>query len=835
MTMQTNRRRLLPLAIAAVLFGIGNAHAAAQPTADPDTDAVADPAPQADASDDPQAEKTQSLEAITVTARRVDEQLQKVPLPISAITADVIEEKGFTDIRDIAAFTPSFSFRSGFGRDGDRPVIRGMSNIQGEPNASFFIDGVYVQGDISGYGLDNLERVEVIRGPQSAAFGRRTFSGAVNFITRRPGNEATGKFTLGGGSDGQRKLSGFYSGPIIEDLLSFDIGAVYDETDGLFYNPVADDNNIGGTKTIGVSSSLLWRPLDGLEVLGRFGYQQNRDQHFAIFRQGNTLNNCFLPEIIGTQPGSNFPIGRTRTRGYFCGVPNTPSEFPINTPDYDLAGYGAGLKRDNLRSSVVADYTLSNNWTLTSTSSYNETKEYSAVDQDYSSIRGFAGAFETFGETDAYDWSQDLRLTTDTTAPVYGIVGAYYYKETRGPGFTGSLSGFNTAPAFRQAPVVATPTDPADEVINKAVYGFVEWKIDDQWSTSFEVRFARDTISAGGTDVRVVNTPAPPRTFRRTFALEQEFSSTTPRVSLAYQLNDNINLYGLASKGTKPGGFNADVQRADLSDASRAALIAEGLTSFDEEEAWNYELGFKSDLLDNTLRLNANVFWINWQNQQLTESRTVSLVNNSPLLTSYTTNIGESRIRGFEIEGQWVITPDLLGNFSYSYNDAEIRDFISQDQADLFCNVPRPTLDLACANAAGNVLPRVPRNQLALGLTYTGTLGNGWGWFANGDVNYESTRYTQVDNLAETGASTQLNLRFGLDINEHWRWTLWVNNVTDEDAPEDIIRYVNPAVFIAVPNLLPAPAPALTATNVRDFGITAPRPRMYGLNVTYRF
>lgn len=810
-------RRLLALAIATALSG--TASAAPLPAADPG----------------PQSEETKALETVTVTARRVDEELQKVPLPITAITADTIEEKGFADVRDIAAFAPSFSFRSAFGRDGDRPVIRGMSNIQGEPNASFFIDGVYVQGDISGYGLENLERVEVIRGPQSAAFGRRTFSGAVNFVTRRPGNDATGKFTLGGGSDGQRKLTGFYSGPIVEDLLSFDIGAVYDETDGLFFNPVANAENIGGTKTTGMLSSLLFKPLDNFEVLARLGYQQNRDQHFPIRRQGSALNNCFLPEIIGAAPGSGFPLGRTRTRGYFCGIPATPSEFPINTPDYDLAGYGAGLKRDNLRTSVVADWTFGNGWTLTSTSAYNETDEYTAVDQDYSEIRGFGGGFETFGRGKTYDWSQDLRITTDTTAPVYAIVGAYHYAETRGPGFNGALTNFNVPPASVRAPVVPNRTDPIGDIENRAVYGFVEWKIDDQWSTSFEIRYAKDEITAGGTDSRLVTTPPPPRTFTRTFLLQEEFTSTTPRVTLSYQMTDDVQLYGLASKGTKPGGFNTDVQRADLRDDSRALLVSEGLTSFAEEEAWNYELGLKSDLLDDTLRLNANLFWIDWENQQLTESRSVFLVNNNPFLTSFTTNIGESRIRGLEIEGQWVISPALLANFSYSYNDAEIRDFISQDQADLFCNVPVPNLADPCANAAGNVLPRVPKNQAAFGLTWNGEFGNGWGWFANGDISYESTRFTQVDNLAETGASTVLNLRFGIDVSRNWRWTLWVNNATDEDTAEDILRYVNPAAFISIPNILPPPAPARVSTNVRDFAITAPRPRMYGFNVTYRF
>lgn len=823
-------RRLLALAIGAALAGAFVAPALAAPAPAPEAETEAQ-----DGAGATGAQGSTQLEAITVSARRLDEQLQDVPVPVTAVSSETIERKGMNDVRDIAAFTPSFSFRSAFGRDGDRPVIRGMSDIQGEPNASFFIDGVYVQGDISGFGLENLERVEVVRGPQSAAFGRRTFSGAVNFVTRRPNNDPTGKLTLGGGSDGWQRVSAFYSGPIAQDLLWFDVGLVHNRTDGLFFNPVSGEKDIGGEMTNGLLSSLLFRPTDAIEVLARFGYQLNRDQPYPIRRQGSELNNCFLPEIIGTAPGTGFPLGRTRTRGYFCGVPQTPREFPINTPDFQLAGYGAGLRRDNLRSSVVVDWSLPNGWSLTSTSAYNETKEYSGADQDFSGIRGFNGAFETFGQTKIYDWSQDLRLTTDTSQPVYGLLGFYWYSETRGPGFSGNLSGFNLPPSFVRAPVIATRNDPINDVENRAVYGLVEWKIDERWSASAEVRYARDKLTLGGTDRRTVTTPAPPRVFERSFLLEDTFTSTTPRFTLSYQPTDDLNVYALASKGTKPGGFNTDVQRADLRDDSRQFLINEGLTSFKEETAWNYELGVKSDLLGRTLRLNANLFWIDWDNQQLTETRSVFLVNNSPFLTSFTTNIGKSRIRGLEIEGQWRAAEQALVNFSYSYNDAKIRDFISQDQADLFCNVPVPVLTDPCANARGFFLPRVPKHQAAIGVTLDGAFANGWGWFANADVNYESTRYTQVDNLAETGSSTRVNVRFAVEPGENWRVTAWVRNLFDDDTPEDILRYVDPLRFISVPNVLPPPAPARVSTNVRDFAITAPQPRMWGIEVSYRF
>lgn len=124
------------------------------------------------------------------------ESLQKIPLAISVLSDEVIDEKGLLDIRDIANLTPGFSFSSSFGRTNEVPVMRGMSNITQSTgsetayNASLFIDGIYVGGDISAYGLDNVQRVEVLRGPQAAAFGRSTFASAINYITHRPGSTA---------------------------------------------------------------------------------------------------------------------------------------------------------------------------------------------------------------------------------------------------------------------------------------------------------------------------------------------------------------------------------------------------------------------------------------------------------------------------------------------------------------------------------------------------------------------------------------------------------------------------------------------------------------------
>ncbi|MGY0618185.1 TonB-dependent receptor [Lysobacter sp. A378] len=812
---------LLSSCIASVLLMMATSYASAQDVA----------VPAAEEQDAPM-----TLESVTVTARGIAEPLQKMPLPITAISSDTIEKKGLDDVTDIAALTPSFSFRSGYGRGFDRPVIRGMSNIQGEPNASFFIDGVYVEGDISSYGLENIQRVEVIRGPQSAAFGRRTFSGAVNFITARPGTVRGGKVTLGAGNHGQEKMGLFYSGGNDDGTFGYDISVNKRGNDGIYFNEVSGDKDLGGTESLSVMGAIAWSPTDKLDITARVSKQETRDQHFAIARIGSENLNCFLPEFSGDLMFGVYPVLESRRRGYYCGDMPAPDSYGINTPELQAAGYFAGRKGDLLRTGLVADYHFDNGWKFTSTSAYNESDIYEGFDQDYSADRGYGGAFESFTNTRNSDWSQDFRLSSDESLPVSGLFGVYYYAQQGRPGWLGDLTGFTIGGPVSVSPV---STNPSDETINKAVYGMLNWRIDERWTASLEGRYASDEISQGGVDTRVLTGYPPPSytpvdiVYSRPYALSETFESFTPRATLGYQAADNVNVYGLVSKGTKPGGFNVDVQRADLAEAGRDTLIARGLETFDEEEAWNYELGLKSDWLDNTLRLNANVYWIEWTNQQLTETQVVPRLNDSMLATSFTTNIGESRIRGLELEGQWAFAPGWLASFNYSYTDAEIINFISQNQADLFSDSPAPTLDDPAANAAGNQLPRVPKHKATLGFLYEGALANGWGWTANIDSTYEGRRYVQVDNLASIAPSVRTNMRFALDLSEKLQVAAYVTNAFNDRAPEDVQRTIDQEVIWYTPNVAP-----LTGTGFNhavDFGITPSLPRMYGVEVSYRF
>jgi iron complex outermembrane recepter protein len=223
-------------------------------------------------------------DAIIVTARKREENLQDVPLSITAVTAQAIEEQGLKSIVDLANVTPGLSYRQGFGRNADRPVIRGQSNIQGSPNVAFFVDGVYVTGSITSYNLDNLERVEVIKGPQAALFGRATFAGAINYITRKPDNEFRGKVSGTGGQDELVDLNGYVSGPIIKDRLFVELdGRIY-KFGGQYTNALDTSENMGREETRSIGATVRLKPVDSLDIVARVGFSRDQDGPFPISR-----------------------------------------------------------------------------------------------------------------------------------------------------------------------------------------------------------------------------------------------------------------------------------------------------------------------------------------------------------------------------------------------------------------------------------------------------------------------------------------------------------------------------------------------------------------------
>jgi outer membrane receptor protein involved in Fe transport len=257
------------------------------------------------------------LEEILVTARKREEKLQDVPISITAFTAEGMRKRNIQDAYDMANFTPNFSMTPNLGRRLDNPTIRGQFGplIGGTaPNGSFFVDGVFVAGNIGSTSVANLERIEVLRGPQSATFGRATFSGAINFITRRPTNEFEGQTNLRAGEDGDVEIGLWGSGPIIRDKLYFFAGVSWDKWDGEWRNGLEPYDVVGGYNPNGYAETGIGVPWgqNSRFVGGGFNWSENPqvagDPPCVVNEAGNSGFGCAVTA------GDDTKLGGTDTK-----------------------------------------------------------------------------------------------------------------------------------------------------------------------------------------------------------------------------------------------------------------------------------------------------------------------------------------------------------------------------------------------------------------------------------------------------------------------------------------------------------------------------------------
>lgn len=828
-----------------------------------------------------QASGAPAQEVIIVTARKREERLQDVPLPITAFSAQAISDRGLTSIADIATQTPGFSFRSGFGRTFDRPVIRGMATIQGGSNAAFFLDGVFITGSAAGYGLDTLARVEVIRGPQSALFGRSTFAGAINFITRRPTNTPHGKANLTLGADGHMDVSGFYSGAIVPDKLFFEVNARGYNFDGQYANERDPGNNLGAEQTSSYGGILIWRPTSNIELSYRIAQIEDQDGAPPLALIGRTIGqafplapgvlqtngiNCFRPELTGALSLGR-PVSSTRRRGYWCGEVPVPTRFAMNTGEFAAAGFPYAIEREINRQTLKAKIGLGD-WELAGYFAKNSRTQKGYTDQDYSDLR--TAGFETFDFVGSDDESFDIRLVSPEDWKIRGQVGYFSYQDQDiSNAYSGNLRipiapGSTTLRPFERGDnpaLLARGAAAPGNTENTAWYAQVEVNFTDRLKASVEVRSQTDIVAISGASRTTVG----PTVFSRSLNVKSEFESVLPRYTVDFKLTPDILLYGVAAKGNKPGGVNSGAYAAIYTDAQVAEFESLGLAFVKEEEIWSYEIGAKTAWLDNRLVLNASAYMIDWTNQQLTQTLAVPTTGRRDGLLgtlSFTTNIGASEIRGLELES--VFRPNSNWEFrvGYALQDTEIIKFINTDQADLFITAadiaalnlaaPPPPVGATPAqvaaataariaagnalielrgNAAGNELPRTPKHQLQLGGAYFHTFANGWETSLRADYTYESKRFIQVDNLGWNAPLNLLNLRASAQKGP-FTLSAFVNNALDGDTPVDILRSIDTQQTTRGPLVTSF---GLGSIFIRDFLVTAPRKRSVGMTLSVGF
>ena len=288
-----------------------------------------------------------------------------------------------------------------------------------------------------------------------------------------------------------------------------------------------------------------------------------------------------------------------------------------------------------------------------------------------------------------------------------------------------------------------------------------------------------------------------------------------------YDLTPDMMFYATVAKGNKPGYINAD------------PTLPVDLQFADEEEAWSYEAGAKMAFFDRRLKTSLAVYFIDWTDQQLTQSVFVGGVP-----TSVVTNAGTTEVTGLEFEGQWQITDAFDVSIGYAYTDAEIQNFCDPIQGSELTGFDCVNDDgIQGGQTAGNILPNSPKHHLVLSSEYTKPVPDtNYDWFVRGDFSHTSRKYAQVHNLAYVGDRDLLTFKAGLREAEGWSFTLFVDNVLDDRTPSTVIRFADLTSYNVTPNENPALDNVPGTTSIeRAFLYPLAQSRQYGITISYDF
>ena len=739
-----------------------------------------------------------SIEEIVVTVRKREESLLDVPVAVSVFDADAIRELNLNRLEDLARFVPSFGFDAAFGRQvtSYRPTMRGLTTIRnGIANTSAmttFVDGVYIGGSVQSTELNNLERVEILRGPQAAQYGRGTYAGAINYVTRAPGDELAGQVTASGGEHSAYALSAWAGGPVT-DRLGFFVGAGYNEYGGEYRNE-RDGTTVGTEQQAELTARLSWQPAQSLQLGLRIGWQDTDDGHFAATLQPRTLNNCC--ERTAEAP---------RAREYFVGKAPEPTAVNLFTDLLDAAG-GAGVQQERWLASLRVDWDIAPGLQFISSTGYVHDDIGRGFDLSYAAYDPIffvaPGLFTVRDELRQTDLSQEFRLASTANARWRWSLGAYAY--------TGELEDRDSRRVFLDfnGRVMTAPNlGPLsqEEVDNIAVFGALEVDVADRWTFGLELRWARDEITL----INRINDGSG----RVTDRFNNGWRSLTPRFSAVFAPRDALRFYANVAKGIKPGDFNTEVPE-------------ERFRAVDEETVWSYELGLKGSDGSRT-RYSLAFYRQEVEDQQLTtlvelaDGRTASLL----------TNVGKTRIEGAEAEFGFVVTDWLRLDLSYAWTDAKYRDYISVEQADLRGSDGSRADNDRLGSVAGNRLPRVPVHMASAIVTANRAFPRLGDAYLTVDWSYESSRFAQEHNLIETGDRHLVGLQTGLRFGA-WDLSVWVRNLLDDDTPVDIGRY-----FDTQTGFLPSfpQAGERPSGSPRGFSINLPRGRQLGATLRFSF
>jgi len=676
-----------------------------------------------------------SIEKITISARGRIETIQNVPDSVTAFTSDMIEGSRITNFRDVANMTPNLSSLDNFRPGLARITIRGLITPQvGDPPLAFVVDGVTAPDlEFINQDLVDIERIEVMRGAQGALYGRGAVGGAVIVTTKQPLEDLEGTLKASYGNGNTYNINGVLSGSLNEqDTAYFRVGAYTKSTDGLI-----DDDFLG-------------EEADYLEESSAFAQLQ-----FELF-EDTSLN------LRGRYTTSNAGFA------YYQNVSaDTIEDFSINTSQ----NIRNRDKRDvyELSAKLTQEYDLG---TFDFITAYSESENRHFYDGDYSADPlvmfdpFFRAPFATEGLFDVESLTIETRFTSQSDQDLRWAVSAFYQDKERDNtiNFLDDLNG-----GIRE-----TQADFSDDQINFviadinsskawAVAGQVNYDITDEFEITGALRYDHDSRESFD-----------PNFASATFA-KKDFSQLQPKVTLAYQIQEDVLIYAGYSKGFRSGGFNEP---------------ADGISRiFDKEISDSYEAGFKSTLFDDTVTINGALFAIDQENAQITQF-------NVDTFTLENLGIDEVETRGLELEIGIAITENLDFRLSAGVIDSEIIKFDG-----------RPNLE-------GDSQFWVADYNYSAAINHFFELNETWSLISRADIQVVGPKTFNLE-LPDIESSQYTFLNAGIGIkSEEVTIQLYVKNLTDERGIEDIFFF---------------------GDGVTDLARQPNKPRTFGIEAIYNF
>lgn len=588
------------------------------------------------------------LEEITVTARKKTESLQDIPVSVTAFGNEKLARLQATDLGDIQNSVPGLTLHVG---DASNAVVyvRGVGQVDSlafaDPGVGIYLDDVYL-GRAQGSFLDiyDVERIEVLRGPQGTLYGRNTIGGAVKFVSKAPDDELAGNLEIAAGDFGQRRAQVSINVPLVQDRFFAKAAVAYNGRDGFSTNSVTSS----GSDDDGDKESLSWRVALRARASDALTIDLNFDQSEDEPDTSRTPNR--ETAVFGLAPTSDEP-------------------FEVDADFNDLNR----LKTTGF--SGVLTYDVSESLSLKSITAYREMDYDTHLDLDATALP----LFGVFVDEDQSQFSQEIQGTYSADSGLSVVGGLYYLRE-----HDITMSGIF-------GPAIAFVSNSINDQINRsyAAYGQADIPLGDQLTLTAGLRYTHEEKDFDrvqeffGADTPLV--PNIGEGFRATdVQVTESWNNLSPKVGLTYEVSEDQMVYASASRGFKSGGFDG---------RSNSAIEA---VPYEPETLWAFEVGSKSTLADGRATLNIAAYYNDYKNLQLSSF----VADAQGAFSALFTNAGAATIKGIEIELAVRPTANLNVAASVAYTDASYDEYIGPGGTDIsdqrsLVNAPKWTLFLA--------------------------------------------------------------------------------------------------------------------------------------------